>query len=76
MFMLVAEMEEPLDRALAFVRAIDLMGLGLSGIADDHATAVIAIAQTLTDEITAAKNIWRQLMAASTRKYAGKLRGS
>jgi hypothetical protein len=58
-------MEEPLDQALAFARALDLMGFGLNSIADDHGPALLAIAEVLTGQLTTAKKKWREIVAAS-----------
>ena len=40
-------MEEPLDQAPAFARALDLMGFGLNSIADDHGPALLTIAEAM-----------------------------
>jgi len=67
-FKLACDLEEPLDQALAFASALDLMGYGLNGIGDDHGPALLAIAEALTGQLTTAKMSWRQIMAASRRR--------
>jgi hypothetical protein len=58
-FMLACNMEEPLDQALAFARALDLMSFGLNSIADDHGPALLAIAEAMTGQLTAARTaVW------------------
>jgi hypothetical protein len=67
-FALACDMEEPLDQALAFANALDLMGFGLNSIGDDHGPALLAIAEALTGQLTAAKKPWWQIMAASRHR--------
>jgi len=67
-FSLACDMEKPLDQALAFASALDLIGFGLRTIADDHAPALLAVAEAMTAQITTTKETWRQLMAVSTHK--------
>lgn len=67
-FKLGCDLEEPLDLALAFTRALDLMGYGLNGIGDDHGSSLLAVAEALTGQITTAKKTWRRLLAASRRR--------
>jgi hypothetical protein len=73
-FLLACEMEEPLDSALAFAQALDLMGLGLRSIRDDHGLPLLAIAGTITEQLHAAKTAWRKIVVATggrrTRKNA------
>ena len=58
----VADLEEPLARALALARAVELMGYGLRNTDDELVSAFVTVAETLTAELTAAKTVWRQLM--------------
>ncbi len=68
-FSLACDMEEPLDQALAFARALDVMGFGLNSIADDHGPSFVTIAEALTDRLNAAKKTWRQIVAASRYEH-------
>jgi hypothetical protein len=58
----IADLEEPLDRALALARAVELMGYGLRNLDDDLVAAVVTVAEALTAELATAKSVWRQLM--------------
>ncbi|HEY5236816.1 MAG TPA: hypothetical protein VIJ62_00425 [Rhizomicrobium sp.] len=63
--MLICELEEPLDQALAFAHALALMGYGLRNAEDDYGSSFLAIAEAMTEELGAAKNTWRQIVAAA-----------
>jgi hypothetical protein len=63
-----ATMEEPLNRALAYSGALELIGFGLNRIGDDHGQAVLALAETMTLELVAVQKTWRHIFAASSRR--------
>ena len=67
-FRLTCDLEEPLDQALAFTNALNLMGYGLNSIGDDHGPALLAVAEAMTGQLTTAKKTWRQIVAASRRE--------
>jgi hypothetical protein len=73
-FLLACEMEEPLDAALAFAEALDLMGMGLQSIRDDHGLPLLAVAGAIAAQLHAAKTAWHKIVAATggrrTRKNA------
>lgn len=56
-------MEEPLERALSFCSALELMGLGLNRIDSDHGSAVLAQAETMKVDLLKVQSMWRQLLA-------------
>lgn len=56
------DLEEPLARALALARAVELMGYGLRNIDDELVSAFVIVAEALTAELATAKTTWRQLM--------------
>jgi hypothetical protein len=58
----IADLEEPLARALALARAVELMGYGLHNLDDDLVAAFVTVAESLVAELTTAKTTWRQLM--------------
>jgi len=64
--MLGCDLEEPLNRALAYSGALELIGFGLNRIGDDNGQAVLAIAEALTVELASVQKSWRQIVAAST----------
>lgn len=61
-FVLASDLEEPLEQALAFARTLNLMGCGLHNMDDELASAFVAVAEALTDELGVAKKTWRQIM--------------
>ena len=63
-------MEEPLSRALAYSRALELIGFGLNRIGDDHGQAVLTIAEAMTAELAKVQKSWRQVFAASAHAPA------
>jgi hypothetical protein len=65
----IADLEEPLARALAFARAIELMGFGLSNLDDDLTAAFVTTAEHLIDELKAAKKICRRNAAVDRRRH-------
>ncbi|MGD0866948.1 MAG: hypothetical protein ABSA49_15475 [Rhizomicrobium sp.] len=69
-FLLACEMEEPLDSALAFAQALDLMGMGLRNIRDDHGLPLLAVAGTITEQLRAAKTAWRKIIVATGGRSA------
>ena len=64
LFVLAGEMEEPLAQARALADALDLMGLGLRHVSDDHGAALLAIAEVLSRELKTAQTLWRKVLAA------------
>jgi hypothetical protein len=72
MVLVATAMEEPLDRALAYSGALDLIGFGLNRIGDDHGRAVLAIAEVMTLELVMLQKSWRQMMAACARRPTGR----
>jgi hypothetical protein len=65
----IAALEEPLDRALALGRALELMGSGLCNIDDGLTAAVVTVAEALVCELTTAKDLWRQIAADTGRRH-------
>lgn len=74
MFLLVNAMEEPLNRAIAYGEALELIGFGLNRIGDDHGQAVLAIAEAITADLAAVQKTWRQIMANSSARRSPKRR--
>ena len=64
-FVLASEMEEPLDQAMAFTGALDLMGFGLRGVNYDFGRSFLAVVETLTYQLEAAKTAWRRGIEAT-----------
>ena len=67
LLVLVAAMEEPLDRAIAYGAALALMGYGLNRIGDDHGDAILATAETLLRDLETAKSLWQKALALKLR---------
>lgn len=69
-FVRASAMEEPLDQARALIRALRLMGFGLNAIADEHGSAVLAIAEAADAQLLAVNKACQQVMEASRQPHA------
>lgn len=61
---LVCEIQDALGSALAFGRALELMGLGLRSLDDtDHSNAFVTVAETIMRHLDEAKALCRSILA-------------
>lgn len=74
MFLSATAMEEPLNRALAYSSALELIGFGLNRIGDGHGQAVLAIAEAMTADLAAIQTAWRQIMASASARRSSNRR--